>query len=127
VRDDAPDRERSADALASVRDAALERAFVEEAMADRYFALAGTVEAARSDDPSTTGPFHATLFALTTLRALDHAAESDDAWAPDPTRDAYDRAVVDGAVLAAREFDLPPSDVAALAGVPAAALAARLD
>jgi len=119
--------DRDPDALATVRDAALERALVEEAMADRYFALAATAEAARSDAATASDPFHATLFSLTTLRVLDRAAERSDAWVPDPSRDAYDGAVADGAALAARRFDLAPDDVASLAGVPTAALATRLD
>lgn len=122
---DAPSRD--ADALATVRNAALERALVEETMADRYFALAATAEAARSDATRASGAVHAALFSLTTLRVLDRAAEPSDAWGPDPARDAYDGAVADGAALAVRRFDLPPDDVAPLAGVPTAALTTRLD
>lgn len=130
------------ESLAAVQRHALERALVDEDDARRYFALAGTLEAARtgsdvSDAPPPGAPagsrpgidpqdaLPVALLALSVVPLLDDdpaVSPTVDPWAPgtDTTRPAIRR----GARLALRWFDVPVERVAARAGLPEAVLTA---
>jgi hypothetical protein len=130
------------ESLAAVQRHALERALVDGDDARRYFALAGTLEAARtgsdvSDAPHAGEPVGSrpgidpqdvlpvALLALSVVPHIDDdpvVSPTMDPWAPgtDATRPAVRR----GARLALRWFDVPVERVAARAGLPEAVLTA---
>lgn len=115
------------DALGTVQRRALERALVDDADARRYFALAGTLDAARDDHPEgrpparlpdADGVLPAALLSLAVVSHLDESTAvsvTGDPWTPGGTpRSAVER----GARLALRWFDVPVERVAARAGLP---------
>ena len=130
------------ESLAAVQRHALERALVEEDDARRYFALAGTLDAARvgsdaadalpTGEPVDTGPgfdprdvLPVALLALSVVPHLDDdpsVSPTMDPWAPGT--DAIRPAVWRGARLALRWFDVPVERVAARSGLPEAVLTA---
>ena len=137
--------------LAAVQDAALERALVDDADAARHLALAGGLERARrvaaeEDTPRRAGPFGPALLAVTTLAAFDarEGRESGELTranppasppqtvspehsAVDPGPTDASEPVVEGAALAVRRFDADVRRAAALADVPVATLARRIE
>jgi hypothetical protein len=129
------------ESLAAVQRHALARALVDEDDARRYFALAGTLDAARTGpdatdalpagEPAGTGSgvdprdvLPVALLALSVAHLDDDPTVSPaaDPWAPgtDATRPAVRR----GARLALRWFDVPVERVAARARLPEAVLTA---
>lgn len=140
------------DALAAVRDAAVERALSDAADARRYLALAGTMERVREGRPAdaAVGPLTAALtstLAVTRLRSeMPETPPGDssgglagDRSTPTPSPspagpaspwssvDSTRELVATGAVVAVRRFDAEPETVAARAGLPRADLEARLE
>lgn len=138
------------DALAAVRDAAVERALLDADDARQYLALAGTIHRVREDGAdSAVGPLSAALtctLAVTELRSAASQTPPDDlldaraglsSSPPTPSTagpaspwssvDTTRELVATGAVLAVRRFDADPETVAARAGLPRADLNARLE
>ena len=122
--------------LTAVQNAAVERAFVDDADARRHLELAGSLEPARraaaeTDADRPTGPLAPALVTTTTvdaLRSLDRRSTPDgpDApWHPDPPSERSP--AVEGAALAVRRFDADPDRAATLANVPVATLRRRLE